>query len=532
MDITDCSYQHNNLINKLCFDYLNKNTNLESFYNRFPSIENFGAQITEKQNNYTNREVLVEGLKQQYSTTKLSTLASTNLELLAQPNSFTVTTGHQLVALGGPLYTLYKTISVIKLTKQLAQKYPEYNFIPVFWLASEDHDFEEIQSTYAFGSTLKIKNANSGGPVGRFSTELYSEVLKELPSIFGNTQKANQALQLIQKAFAKPTLSDAFIDLITNLFSDYGLLVIDGDNEAFKKAYLPFMKREIFEGLGETTIQQQINKLGELGYSAQVNPRPINHFYLGEKGEFRERIIANDSNFSINNTSLEFTRESLEQELVNFPERFSPNAVLRPLYQEVILPNVAYIGGAAEVAYWLELKELFNSMQVTMPIVMMRNSVTFLPAKQLRNWLSLGLKKVQLFEQNDQLLQFIVQQECNVDALQQQTEQQLLKIFELLNSRNIDMNWHLSRSIESSKQKQLKLLQSMHKKIVRAEKRKLTEQQAIIQAVKEWVYPAGSLQERKMNLFFLLIQEPEDYISLLVNELDPFNFNHSIIELA
>ena len=143
----DCiSYQNSGYFSALMNDYLDQKSTLQSLYNRFPTLENFEAQIIEKKKNFNeaSRATLVSVLQQQYATVATSALTNQNIDALNNPNTFTVTTGHQLNLFSGPLYFLYKIISTINLTKELKAKYPTYNFVPIYWMATEDHDFEEI----------------------------------------------------------------------------------------------------------------------------------------------------------------------------------------------------------------------------------------------------------------------------------------------------------------------------------------------------------------------------------------------------
>ncbi|MEQ3690647.1 MAG: bacillithiol biosynthesis BshC, partial [Flavobacterium sp.] len=169
----DCvTYQKSGCFSNLIVDYLNQKEKLQPLYNRFPTLENFKLQIAEKNKSFSldKREILVSTLEEQYKNIKASDKTIFNIGLLRKEKTFTVTTGHQLNLFTGPLYFLYKIVSVINLTKELKEKYPECDFVPIYWMATEDHDFEEIN--YFNFNNKKIKwNKESKGPVGRLSTD-------------------------------------------------------------------------------------------------------------------------------------------------------------------------------------------------------------------------------------------------------------------------------------------------------------------------------------------------------------------------
>jgi len=146
MNITNIPFEKTGFFSKTVVDYLNQETTIQPFYHRFPAIENFKAQIEEKKQCFSkeNRQVLVGVLEEQYKGIETSEITTKNIQLLVKENTFTITTGHQLNLFTGPLYFLYKIISAINLCEQLSEKYPNENFVPVYWMASEDHDFEEI----------------------------------------------------------------------------------------------------------------------------------------------------------------------------------------------------------------------------------------------------------------------------------------------------------------------------------------------------------------------------------------------------
>ena len=377
----DCiTYQNSGYFSKLIVDYLDHKAELKTLYNRFPTVENFKLKIEEKSKNFSieNREILAKALTNQYNRFETSEATTANIELLKDSKTFTITTGHQLNLFTGPLYFLYKIVSTINLCKQLKETYPEYNFVPIYWMATEDHDFEEINHFHLNHKKISWKR-ESTGPVGRLSTEGLEEVFDLFSKEIGLGTQATYLKDLFKKTYLEhANLADATRYLANALFQKEGLVILDGDSKALKQLFVPFAKNEL---LHQTSFAK-VNQTNELlkKYFVQVNPREINLFYIEDQS--RERIIFENDLYKVNNTNISFSEHEILAELENHPEKFSPNVILRPLYQEVLLPNLCYIGGGGELAYWLELKSNFESNAVCFPMLLLRNSVLLATVKQ------------------------------------------------------------------------------------------------------------------------------------------------------
>ena len=412
---TDCiSYQKSGYFSPLINDYLDQKPNLQSLYNRFHNLENFESQIKEKKTNFANenRAVLVSVLEKQYAKINASTTTLNNIKLLNNSNTFTITTGHQLNLFTGPLYFLYKIISTINLTKELKAKYPSQNFVPIYWMATEDHDFDEINYFNFKGKKFRW-NKESSGPVGRLSTDGLSDFFEVFSRELGSGTNANEIKKFFQEAYLNhSTLAEATRYLTNSLFGNYGLVILDADNQDLKRAFIPYIKEELLYQTSHKTVIETAEKLKN--YTIQVNPREINLFYIEDN--LRERIVFEDGKYKVNTTKIEFSETEILSLLENSPEKFSPNVIMRPLYQEVILPNLCYIGGGGEIAYWLELKSFFSAVKVTFPILLLRNSALIVTEKQMKkadklnlNWSDLFLKQIDLYNKKiAQLYEFTI----------------------------------------------------------------------------------------------------------------------------
>ncbi|RYJ51583.1 bacillithiol biosynthesis cysteine-adding enzyme BshC [Flavobacterium petrolei] len=530
---TDCiSYQNSGYFSSLMNDYLEKKTNLQSLYNRFPTLENFEAQIQEKQINFnengTNkRQILVSTLEKQYSKVETSVLTKQNIEALNTPNTFTVTTGHQLNLFSGPLYFLYKIISTINLTTELKEKYPTCNFVPIYWMATEDHDFEEINYFNFKGKKFRW-NKESTGPVGRLSTEGLAEFLEVYTLELGSSTNAATLKKLFEDSYLNhDNLADATRFLANALFSACGLVILDADNADLKRNFIPFIKEELLQQSSHKLVLETAEKLKE--YTVQVNPREINLFYIED--DVRERIIFENDRYKVNHTKIEFSETEILTLIENHPEKFSPNVIMRPLYQEVILPNLCYIGGGGEIAYWLELKSFFAAAKVTFPILLLRNSVLLATEKQAKkadklqlNWADLFSKQANLVTtKTKELSDFPV----DLTHLKKQLQKQFQELYDVANKTDESF----LGAVKAQETKQIKGLENLEKRLLKAQKRKLSDILQRINELQNELFPNQSLQERQTNFSEFYLEFGENLIPTLVKQLKPLDNKFDIIVL-
>jgi len=527
---SDCiSYQDSGYFSPLVVDYLNQKDTLKALYHRFPTLENFKLQAEEKQQNYPPqfRNTLTDALTGQYNSLEPYIITKQNIELLRQESTFTVTTGHQLNLFTGPLYFLYKIVSTINLAKELKAAYPEYNFVPIYWMATEDHDFEEIN--YFNFRDKKIKwPRESTGPVGRLSNEGIDAVLKAFAAALGPGTNAKWLSELFETAYLKHNnLADATRYLANKLFGKQGLVIIDGDDASLKKLFAPYVQEELLSQSSHQKVAQTATLLKD--YNIQVNPRDINLFYIEDA--LRERIVFEDGVFKVNNTDIQFSKEQIIAETGAHPEKFSPNVIMRPLYQEVILPNLCYIGGGGELAYWLELKAFFAYTGVTFPILLLRNSVLLATQKQTEKLDKLGLTWVDVFLKQQDLLNKKVQDysEHSLDFTEQKAflSDQFRKLAEV--AARTDASF--SGAVKAQELKQLKGLENLEKRLLKAEKRHHSEALARIATLQNELFPNRSLQERRANFAEFYLEYDGRLIEALFTQLQPLKQEFNVVVL-
>ena len=527
---SDCiSFQSSGYFTPLINDYLNQKDTLKPLYHRFPDVDNFKLQMDEKRENYNPefRDVLVNVLNRQYKNINTSAYTLQNIKLLSEPGTFTITTGHQLNLFTGPLYFLYKIVSTINLSRQLKDAYPGQDFVPVYWMATEDHDFEEIN--YFNFRNKKIKwPRESTGPVGRLSTDGLDTVVAVFSKELGLGDNATWLNELFEKAYLNHSnLADATRYLANEIFGTEGLVILDADDAELKKLLAPHIREELLFQTSHQKVAETAQHLKD--YNIQVNPREINLFYIED--DTRERIIFQDGIYYINNTELKFTEKEIIALLESHPEKFSPNVIMRPLYQEVILPNLCYIGGGGELAYWLELKSYFNSANVTFPILLLRNSVLIATQKQAEKLDKLGLTWADIFSKQQDLLNKKIQtfSEFRLDFSEQ--KEFLKKQFETLTTIAAKTDASFTGAVKAQETKQLKGLENLEKRLIKAEKRSHTDQLERITQIQNELFPGLSLQERKANFSEYYLEFDGKLLAELFNKLKPLEHDFNVIVL-
>mgnify|MGYP003634331854 CR=1 FL=1 len=533
MKIDGIPFKQTGYFSKLIGDYLDEKEALKPFYNRFPNLENFQYQIEEKQKNFpkNNRKVLCDALHSQYENVSASKATMTHITSLNDENTFTIVTGHQLNLFTGPLYFLYKIIAVINLTSELKKKYPTNNFVPIYWMATEDHDFEEINYFNLKGKKIQWNKEAAGG-VGRLNTDGLQAVSDTLAAELGGSTNAEFLKNLFSEAYLKHNnLTDATRYLANELFKAYGLVIVDGDDSALKKLLIPYVKSDLLERTSFHKVTETIDKINTMpeNYGIQVNPREINYFYLIDG--VRERIIEHEGSYFINDTKLIFTQEEILGELENHPERFSPNVVCRPLYQEVILPNLCYIGGGGELAYWFELKAYFEAIDVTFPMLLLRNSALLITEKQLEKIDKLDLKISHLFLEQNTLINKKIRAISNIDIdfsfQKEQLQNQFKYLFEL--AEQTDKSF--LGAVKAQEIKQIKGLDHLEQRLLKAQKRKLKDHVIRIIEIQNALFPNQSLQERQLNFSEFYLEYGESLIPTLVDQLKPLSKDFEVLAL-
>ncbi len=534
MELEGIPFHQTGYFSEIICDYLDGKPAIRPFYNRFPSISSFRDQIAEKQESFPDetRKVLTAALNEQYQGIEISAKTKKHLSMLKDSNTFTVVTGHQLNLFTGPLYFLYKIISTINLTSELKKAYPKQHFVPVYWMATEDHDFEEINYFNFKGKKIHW-NRDATGAVGHLSTVGLEAVFELFSKELGPGKNASKLRSLFSNAYLKQkTLTAATRYLANELFGAEGLVIIDGDHTALKHCLIPHIKEDVFRNTAFNKVSETISEIEAISsrYPIQVNPREINYFYL--KDGIRERIIHKGEDFFVQGTPLKFSKNELVTEIESFPERFSPNVVSRPLYQEVILPNLCYIGGGGELAYWLELRSSFEAMRVPFPMLLLRNSALVISEKQQQKLRKMKLEPRDLFLEQNRLINKKIREISNIDIDFSPQKTYLKEQFKTLYELAEQTDKSFLGAVKAQEVKQLKGLDVLEKRLLKAQKRKLKDHVLRMTDLQNQLFPNKSLQERTLNFSELYLEVGDALIPMLMKSLNPLNSEFIIIRYS
>ncbi len=518
-----------NSFDRLILDFLNKDSFLRKFYAFDHDAEGIRNRLKSYENSFLNRNDLKSVISRQYSHCGIlpSDAVSKNLELLTDPKTFTITTGHQLNIFSGPLYVIYKLISAIKLSDELKKTFPGNNFIPVYWMATEDHDIEEISSVAVFGKTIKWESTWKG-PAGSMPLTGMDNVVNELKNVFGNSPYAEELTALFESCYLNSNnLADATRKWTDHLLGKFGLIIINGNETSFKKRFAGVLKDEILNQTSSAILNNTTSELGKK-YHPQVKPREINLFYLGEN--FRERIVRENDVFKILNTSIQFTREEILTEIEKNPQNFSPNVIMRPVYQESVLPNIAYIGGPTEVSYWLELKGLFEHHQVPMPAVFLRDCALIIEKNVAAKLRKLSINNPEIFQNADELIkEYIHKNDHDQPEFQNVTATITGEFIKLKNAVSL-VDVTLKAAVEAESQKVTTSLHTLEEKIIRSLKKKNEVEVNQIRKTREKLFPNGKLQERHDSLLQYYLLWGSAFIEMLMENFNPLEKEFKIIE--
>ncbi|OCX54662.1 bacillithiol biosynthesis cysteine-adding enzyme BshC [Mucilaginibacter sp. PPCGB 2223] len=531
MDAHCINYADTGFFSKTITDYLDNDPALAPFYGHRPTFEGF-EQLLKTKKVTADREVLVEVLTEQYNrlsvvSSELSVLSTQNIEALRANNTYTITTGHQLNIFTGPLYFIFKIATAIKLARQLKERFPDKNFVPVYWMASEDHDFAEINHTKTGDKKIEWP-MEAAGATGRLATKTIRQALNQYKGVLGLAGNAPQLAEIVETAYTRfDKLADATRYLVNALFGEYGLVIIDADDARLKQQFAPIIEQDIIGQNSFKHISDSNAALQKLGVHIQVNPREINFFYLLDG--LRERIVFENNVYEVLGSDIRFTEAELRTEIEQHPERFSPNVVMRPLYQEVILPNLAYIGGGAEVVYWLELKSNFDHYGIGFPVLILRNSGMLVTKEVASHIKNTGFMIADIFKPADALKTGWVKQHTEQNLTLNAEWLEMLGVFEKIKAHAAHIDATLAPSTDAIRARLKHAIESLERKMLKAEKRNHEVRLEQIDKFKQALFPGGGLQERSQNFGPFYVKWGQQLITDLIENFEPLEFKFTVL---
>lgn len=527
METVCIPYQSTGFFSDLIADYLDQKENLKPFYEFAPDEQGLQQAIARRKQFPVNRKLLVEVLKKQYHNYVVHPSVAANIESLLDENTFTVCTAHQPNLMTGYLYFIYKIIHAARLAKHLESLNAAERFVPVFYIGSEDNDLDEL-GVFRFNGIKFRWQTEQTGAVGRMSAKDLQPLLGQLMAQVGPPGPyADQLKEAILNAYKKEhTIAAATRYLVNEFLGPFGVVVLDPDDAQLKQAFIPVLKEELLQPKAFDLVKAPSEALSEQ-YKAQAFARPINLFYL--KDDIRERIERTETGWKVLRTAIHWTEAELIAEVELHPERFSPNVILRGLFQETILPDVAFIGGGSEVAYWLQLKPVFDHYKIFYPAVILRQSVLWIDKSSYSLQKKIAFTNEALFEPAEKLVRTFVHKHTHKDLQLEDVRQQMNRIFEQIKIKAINIDITLKSSAEAALTKMRHQLDTMEKKMMRAEKRNMAEQLNQIYKLKNKLFPNESLQERYDTFLPYYLDMGPAFFDTLMEATLPFGNQFLII---
>lgn len=508
-------------------DYVLKAEWLKPFITGFPDREALWQQIQMKKDQ-VDRQVLHSVLFSQYEKLEKKDATNQAVEDLLDEKTFTICTAHQPNIFLGPLYLVLKTIHAIKLAETCKDLFPDYHFVPVFYVGSEDHDLDEIGTVYVGEESLHWTTTQQGA-CGEMVLQELEEELKIVQSLLSDYVEDETWLKQMINACYHPqaNLAEATRALLHALFGEKGLLVFDANDRACKELFKPVMKDELLHQRAFPIVYETIERVYGKDH-AQAAPREINLFYK-KRNQFRERIIAKNAHYEIVSQSLQFDQQELLEELNKNPENFSPNVILRPLLQETLLPNIAFIGGGGEISYWLQLKTLFDHYHIPFPLLILRQSVMIVDRK------TEGRITKQHIATEDLFLppQTLMKRKVESSAAKKQwhdTEKQFKANLEAWLTLSESVSPNLQESTKAHLARINKLVSGLERKFDRHLIRKEEDLQSDLQKIQETLFPKGALMERRCSFLDIYKKFGRSVLDDLLELTDPWGQTFLILK--
>lgn len=533
----------------LFLKYIDNFESLSKFYEfDFKKDEDFQKCIELKKETYIKgksffRNEITDILKEQNKKFNSTEKTFENIVLLNDHNTFAVVTGQQIGILSGPYYTILKALNTIQLSDKLKVKFPEYNFVPVFWLEADDHDFPEINNINVISKENELKNIKyfENGteqekylqPVGGIILDEHIKAFKdELQDSYNESDFSEDLFNIINESYKEGSdLISAFALFLNNIIKDKGLILFDPTDTEVKKLLQPVFETELktFPGICEKVIDTSVEL--EENFAVQVKPKAINLFYIHEGNRFliepRE-----DEIFALKHSRQKFTKEEILGLLETNPERFSWNVVTRPICQDYLLPTVAYIGGPSEIAYFGQFRQVYKYFDITMPVIYPRTSVTILE-NRVKNFMEkYNVSFEELFDEKEvgkKLLNEI--SDVSADQIFSDLQEELRGVFYTYEKELTKIDAKQAEGFSKRNTQFLESLEIAKEKFISSQSKQNEVISNQLRKALLFIYPENTLQERILNITYFLNKYGPEFIDYLTTEIIIDDFAHQVIEV-
>ena len=528
----------------LFIDYIDNYSRVKNYFiGNFRDKKLWQSQIDSVSRREIDRSSLSQILLNQNRDYQCGIKTLANIDLLLNENTVAIVTGQQVGLFTGPLYTLYKTLTTLKLTEQLSKEYPDYNFVPIFWLEGEDHDIKEVSSFSFLNASNELQQlsylyddkttGNNLGAVGNVNfDESIGTLFSSLHQSLVTTEYSSKVFDLFENAYQKGmTFSRAFIHLFNVLLEDSGLIFFDPHNPDTKKILTPIFEQELNNVSHTCQLVITQSELLENQYHAQVKPRAVNLFLFHNGGRYA--IEPHEHGFSLKGTRRIFSKEEMLALLNTDPNLFSPNVILRPICQDYLFPTLAYVAGPSEIAYFAQFKLLYEYFGIPEPIIYPRCSATIVEERIQKIINKYGLQSKDFFSDLDFLKGRITASvsDFKVEELFSNTFGTVSESLTSLKDGLESIDPTLVPAMENTLLRMQGALNGLKEKTISAQVHQNEISLRQLDKVALSLFPNSNLQEREMNIVYFLNKYGLEFLRWLRSELVIDKFMHQIINL-
>jgi bacillithiol synthase len=528
----------------LFLDYINNYSRVNNYFpSDFRNLKDWRSKLEEVTSRKLDRSKLTQILLNQNRDNQCGVKTLANIDLLLHDNTVAIVTGQQVGLFTGPLYTLFKTITTIKLAAQLSEQHKDFNFVPVFWLENEDHDFAEASSTSILNASNEILELKYHDPMrmpdknyGAVGTVQIGDSMKDvfdaLKAGLVSTEFTPKILELFERAYQKGmTFNRSFVFLLNELLEDSGLIFFNPHDAELKKMLAPVFKDEITNSPASCQLVISQSELLEQHYHAQVKPRPVNLFMFHQNGRYA--IEPNTEGYFLKGTRKSFSKEELLALVQSDPSVFSPNVVLRPICQDFLLPTLAYVGGPSEIAYFAQFNSLYKHFNIPEPILYPRASATILEERVQKVLTKFHLKADEFFADIEKIKSRVADSisDFKVEELFTNTMGTVSESITSLKDGLEVIDPTLVPAMENTLSKMQQALTILKDKTINAQKRQHEISLRQLDKISTNLFPHSNLQEREINILYFINKYGLDFIGWLKRELVIDKFMHQIISM-
>lgn len=512
-------------ISKLFLDFIEEKPEIMK---RFPNnnIINDYEVLSQRANTFENRETLFNAFQSSMSYIKFTEKQKENMLKIKENNSLAIVSGQQVGYLGGPMYSLYKILTSIRVAFELNEKYEDLQFIPVFWLEDNDHDIQEAAEISILNNNGEFKSfsaSEQSDHSGRtivsektFNDSIYNEIeqiIAELP-VTHNKEHFEDVLRDTYKS--GKYWRESFIILLQRWFGEYGVLFICASCLRKSGLFKDLVIKELENaGYSEKLTLAANHQLDMNGYHIQAKASPVNLFFHNDIERFRIDITIDDK-FLIEDREL--SKSELIEIAESQPELFSPKVLLRPIFQDALLPNVAYIAGPGETGYLAQTKEMFEFFNVDMPAILPRHSFTLYNQKIEKFLTKNEISTNEFFVEKQEIVNEFARKLIDKDTelLFEKSKNDITKIFEYLKVELKAVDNSLIQSTDAALTKNIQQIDVLMKKTTASLKRQKDETMKKISDISDYIYPKGNYQERYFSpINFMLYSGEKELIEIL-----------------